>query len=194
MNQETRHLNPDIYQNLFELGNSLLGEKDINKLLSMTMDVLIEISNAQRGWIMLFKESNQEIQFQTLKNLHKKDIQNQEFEISRLIIKKVKTECTLVCLPSNLIAGFFKRNVLREKYKALSVICLPLKYNENLLGILYLDYQHTTEGFTYEIFCLIQDVVHFLATAVYTLLEGKQLQNLVKNLKKATIKQKKVIV
>ena len=193
MNQKTNHLNPDIYQSLFELGNNLLRENDINKLLSMTMDRVIEISGAERGWIMLFNEQHPDKPIQVMKNIQNKDIENAGFKVNRMIIEKVKTEGSPVWLPNDSDVLSYQRQRFQESEKTYSIICLPLIHNNSILGILYLDHLYTPEGFTSEIFEAVQEVVHFFSIALHSFMEGKQLHKLVKNLKKATVKYKKVI-
>ena len=73
-------MKPAIYKQLFEFGKRLLTEKDVTKLLTNAMDMAIEISGAERGLVILFGEKDQEIRFQTARNLEKKDIENPEFD------------------------------------------------------------------------------------------------------------------
>ena len=68
-------MNPAQYKQIFEFAKRLLIEKDVNRLLTMAMDMVIEISGAERGWLILFDEENKKIKFQTARNLQKKDIE-----------------------------------------------------------------------------------------------------------------------
>ena len=95
-------MDPTVYKQLFEFGRRLLTEKNINKLLAVAMDMAIKISGAERGWVILFNEEDQDIMFQTARNLQKKDIEKPEFEISRSIIDKVKSDGVPVCLQNAL--------------------------------------------------------------------------------------------
>jgi GAF domain-containing protein len=83
--------------NFFEIGKRLLAESEVEKLLTVAMDIAIEMSGAERGMIILIDASGQ-ILFETARNLKKEDIAHPEFEISRTIIDKVKAEKISVCL------------------------------------------------------------------------------------------------
>ena len=177
-------MDPAIYQQLFDFGRRLLSEKDVNRLLTVAMDMAIEITGAERGLIILFKEEDQEIRFQTARNLEKKDIENPEFEISRTIIDKVKKEGEPVCLQNALDESSLKQSKSVEKLKVLSVICLPLMKDNHIFGVVYLDNRKITDIFKPETFDFILAFANFVSTAAYTALERKQLQNQISDLEK----------
>lgn len=173
-----------IYKQLFEFGRRLLTEKDVNKLLAIAMDMAIKISGAERGWVILFNEENEEIQFQTARNLQKRDIEKPEFEISRSIIDKVKTDGNPVCLQNALDDNAFRQSKSILTLKVLSVICLPLIHEKRIFGVVYLDNRKITGVFKSDTFSFIQEFANFISTAAYTALERKQLKNHISDLEK----------
>ena len=177
-------MDPAIYKQLFEFGKRLLTENDINKLLSLSMDMAIEISGAERGWIILCNEANQDIRFQTARNLQKTDIENPEFETSRTIIDKVRTQGKPVCLQNALDDSAFKGSKSIESLKVLSVICLPLIRDNRIFGVVYLDNRKITGVFKQDIFDFIQEFTNFVATAAFSALERTELQNQISDLEK----------
>jgi transcriptional regulator with GAF, ATPase, and Fis domain len=125
-------------QQLLTIGKRVLAEPDVDRVLATSMDHLIEISGAERGIIILFSEAG-ESHFQTARNLEKKDIDRPEFEISRTIIKKVKSEGKLVYLRNALKEKALQKSKSVSRLKILSVICLPFKHEEKVFGVVYLD-------------------------------------------------------
>jgi Nif-specific regulatory protein len=178
-------MNSETYKQLFEFGRRLLIEKNITRLLTMAMDMAIELTGAERGLVILFDETDQGIRFQTARHLQKKDIEHPEFEISRTIIDQVKTDGNSVCLQNALDDSAFKQSKSIETLKVLSVICLPLVQDKNIFGVVYLDHRKITGVFKPEVFAFIQEFAHFLSTAAYVVLERKQLKNQISDLEKA---------
>ena len=161
---------------IFEIGKRLLTESEVNKFLHSAMDETIQISGAERGMIILFDNTGK-IQFQSARNLNKEEIKNPEFEVSRTIINAVKKDKQPVCLQNALNAPKFKKKKSIEKLQLLSVICLPLIYEEKLFGVVYLDNRIFTRIFQRETFGFIKELANFISLAAHQALERKQLQN-----------------
>ena len=74
---------------LFEINKQIATEHNLRKLLDLIMDTAIEITRAERGFLILsstFKDKN----FGSCERiLKKKDIENPEFEISHSITRKL---------------------------------------------------------------------------------------------------------
>ena len=167
---------PTAYQQLFELGKRLLAETDINRLLRNAMDSVIEVSNAERGLIILFDETGN-ILFETARNLKKEDISNPEFEVSRTIIEKAKTEGLPIYLPNALDDPSCKDSESVDRLKLLSVICLPLTFDNRIFGVVYLDNRMLRGAFRQKTYTFIQEFTNFIALAAYKELQRKQLHN-----------------
>ena len=123
---------------LLELGKQLLTLPDIDKVLSAAIDGAIEITRAERGLIILFDDTGRH-QFQTARNLKKKDIEAPRFEVSWTIINKVKTSAKNICLQNALQDHEYESSRRASRLKILSGICLPLLCADKLFGVVYLD-------------------------------------------------------
>ena len=71
-----------VYRSMFEIESRLLLEKDINIFLSISINMAIKISGAERAWLPIFKPESNEIMYQAFKNIQQKDIEQPEFEIN----------------------------------------------------------------------------------------------------------------
>jgi len=179
MNRQTAQFNPDIYQNLFESGKQLLAEKHMDKLLDMALNMAMKISGGDRGWICLFKESAQDIEFQVMLNLQKSETEAASFKFSKLIIENVITGGIPVFLPDPAHPSSREVAADRAHARLYSLICIPLKTGKHPFGILYLDQKHASEPFTQEIFELVQEYAKFISTAIHALKEQEQLRSLI---------------
>ena len=71
--------------NIVAIGKQVLAEQNLDQVLKTSIDKLIELSGAERGFIVLFNSRGENL-IQTARNLEKSDIDRPEFEISRTII------------------------------------------------------------------------------------------------------------
>ena len=149
-------------QQLLKIGKEVLAEPEVDQVLAISMDHLIEISGAERGIIILFSEAG-ESHFQTARNLEKKDIDRPEFEISRTIIKNVKSEGKLVYLRNALKEKALQKSKSVSRLKIISVICLPLKHDEKVFGVVYLDNRTVLGRFPPESSTLVESFADFMA-------------------------------
>jgi Nif-specific regulatory protein len=173
-----------LYKQLFEFGTRLAGEKDVNKILAMAMDMALELAGAERGLVILFRKEDREVQFQTARRLEKKDIDNPEFEISHTIINRVKNSGEPVCLQNALETSGLKQSKSVALLKVLSVICVPLMHEDRIFGVVYLDNRKVSGIFTQDTFGFIKEFAGFISSAAHTALERKQLQEQVTDLER----------
>lgn len=164
------------YQKLIELGKELLADLEFDRILKLAMDRLIEISGAERGLIILF-DDKKEILFQTARNLNKEDIEKPKFEVSQIIITKVKTEGTAAYFKNAYEDPQLSKSDSVARLKILSVICLPLKKDEDIFGVIYLDNRTVRGVFKEPTIDFVTIYGDFISLAAYNALEKKRLKN-----------------
>ena len=169
------------YQRLYEIGKHLLAESDSEKLLHAAIDHAIEISGAERGILILFGEEG-EVFFEAARNLQKEDIENPKFEISRTIINAVRHSAEPICLRNALDEPLFQESKSVHRLKILSVICLPLRYKDQLFGVLYLDNRTVRGSFKSDTCSFLQEFADLISLSAYRSLERKRLSNRVLDL------------
>ena len=171
------------YQRLYEIGKLLLAESDSEKLLHAAIDHAIEMSGAERGMLILFGGQG-EIFFETARNLEKRDIENPKFEISRTIIGSVRETAKPICLRNALDEPAFRKSKSVDRLKILSVICLPLQYEGELFGVLYLDNRTVRGSFKPDTCAFLQEFADLISLSAYRALERKRLSNRVLDLER----------
>jgi transcriptional regulator with GAF, ATPase, and Fis domain len=159
---------------LIEIGKLVLAETDITQILRRAIDGAIETTGAERGLIILFDESGEPI-YQTARNVEEKDIEKPEFDISRTIMNRTKTQGT----------PFLHKNVLQDpelrnsqsvvKLQILSVVCLPLKRREEVFGVVYLDSRSIENLFKPETYEFAETFADFISVAAFNALEKASL-------------------
>jgi len=174
-------INSALYNLLIETGKQLLAESEVDKVLTHAMDRAIEISDAERGMIILFSEDH-EIFFETARNLNKTDIANPKFEISRTIVDRVRKKGEPICLTNALENPLIRNSDSVLRLKIHSVICLPLVFNERVFGVLYLDNRSKSGVFDPEIYQFVKAYTDLISLAAYNSLEQKRFENKMNNL------------
>ena len=157
------------------LAKELLAELDIQSVLSIAMDRVIEASGAERGMIILFDENGGAL-FQTARSFNHENIDQPEFEVSRTVIQKVRSEGRPICLENAFDDPSIKMSESIHRLNLLSVICLPLIFKARIFGVIYLD-NRTVRGIFQEQTCaFVKEFTEFISLALYRSLEFKKIQ------------------
>jgi sigma-B regulation protein RsbU (phosphoserine phosphatase) len=102
------------------------------------MDEVITALRAERGFIAL-QNDNGELEFRSARGLDKTTIEQPEFEISRGVVEEVAKSGVGVSVSDAQADDRFRtrRSVLDLKLR--SILCVPLKLKDNILGVIYVD-------------------------------------------------------
>ena len=123
---------------LLEINKRLNCEHDLNRLLDFIMDSAIEITNAERGFLIL-TSTRQEKMFEVARNFEHEDIRNPEFEISHSITEKVIRTGLAILAKDALHDERFDGYRSVSELQLHSVMAVPLRVKERILGAVYLD-------------------------------------------------------
>lgn len=126
------------YRTLHEVGKLVASEMDVASLLRLAMDKVIEVTRAERGFIALVREKNR-LDFKIARNMEKSDIDKPHFEVSRSIIEKVLRKAETICLPDAMADATFGGAESVTRLQLLSVLCVPIKIDGNVGGLIYVD-------------------------------------------------------
>jgi transcriptional regulator with GAF, ATPase, and Fis domain len=169
-------------ERLLELGKSVLAERDLDRLLTSAIDGVIELCGAERGMILLFDPQapepggpDGEIVFETARNLAKEDIERPEFEVSRTILRKVRSEGEPFWHPNVLDDPSLGHRASVLRLLLLSVICQPIRDGGQVLGVVYLDTRRAGGIFTEETAKLVASFSELISLAARNALERRRL-------------------
>ena len=165
----------EVYKKISEIGKKLITEPEVEKILVSAMDTMIELSSAERGIIILFDEEGK-ILFETARYLDKQDLKNPEFEISRSIIEKVRKQGQDVFLRNALEESSFNKSNSIARLKIVSVICLPIKFEDKIFGVVYLDNRTVLGVFKEKNYQFVKEFSDFISLAAYHAFEKNRLK------------------
>lgn len=115
--------------------NSTLVLEDI---LQVVMLKAVELLSAERGFVMLL-DVDGTLQFKTAHNLHQDEIAQESFKISNSIADQVaRTGRSVYTSDAQEDARYANQQSIVE-LNLRSIMCVPLKINNRVIGVVYLD-------------------------------------------------------
>ncbi|NUM34403.1 MAG: sigma 54-interacting transcriptional regulator [Candidatus Brocadiae bacterium] len=134
LREENNHL-----KKLLEINKNINTEHNLRKLLDMIMDTAIEITKAERGFLILTTTTQEQKAFEVARNFEREDISHPEFEISHSITENtIRTGVPILAtdaMQDDRFDGY--RSVSDLKLHSLLVV--PLKIKDKILGAVYID-------------------------------------------------------
>lgn len=136
---------------MLSLNQQISSILDLDVLLNKIMEIALEATGAQNGYLMMKDDTSDEIVVRTSKTL---DNESKSEEISTNIVHKVMEKGEPV------IAS----NALEDKVK--SVLCIPIKYNNEIKGVCYLSNSLTSAVFTDEDIAILSNFMTQAAISI----------------------------
>jgi transcriptional regulator with GAF, ATPase, and Fis domain len=125
----------DAYTKLYEFSERLIHQRDLTELLDALMDAVIEITNADKGFLVLLDGDT--IDVKVARNLNRENIADAVSQLSDSIIAKVVRSRRPVIVSDAMRDDEFAAAKSVMQLKVSSVICVPLLDRGRLLGLIY---------------------------------------------------------
>ncbi|NDJ76404.1 MAG: SpoIIE family protein phosphatase [Chloroflexi bacterium] len=122
---------------LYEITRTLNSTLDLDEVLENVMDRVIEVTGAERGFLML--REGGELAFKVARGIDRSDLESPEFQVSTTIIREVEQKRRAL-LTDN--AQYDQRFALGESIMVLglrSILCVPIMVKDRLIGLVYVD-------------------------------------------------------
>jgi adenylate cyclase len=134
MHLELRHLNA--LAETTALINSILEPDEV---LSQVMDKVIELSGAERGFIMLRSRETGELEFKIARGLDREQLDSGQFTVSRTIINQVATSGEPTLADNAASDPRFEGQQSVVGFNLRSIMAVPLKVKDDIIGVVYCD-------------------------------------------------------
>lgn len=148
------HLETSLYQLSLETANyveerqNLLGLTEISRVvnsslelddvLRIVMDTIVSLTEAERGFLMLRDEQG-EMTVRVARNWEQETINLNEAAISRTVVQRVISDGQPVLTTNAQEDPRFGGQESVVAYNLRSILCVPLKVKESLIGVIYAD-------------------------------------------------------
>ncbi|MCG8417793.1 MAG: sigma 54-interacting transcriptional regulator [Proteobacteria bacterium] len=126
----------DVYHMLYEFSARLMEKHELNLLLEALMDAVIEITNADKGFLILLQGELLEVA--VARNLKKENIADAVSQLSDSIVEKVVKSKKPLIISDAMKDQEFANSKSVMKLQLSSVICAPLLDKGKVIGLIYL--------------------------------------------------------
>lgn len=125
-------------EGLFQVSRAVNSTLNLEEVLNRAMDIIIQVTRAERGFMMLTDESG-ELTFRVARNMDRSTIASPEFQVSRSILVQVAhTGMPIVTTDALRDPRFSERDSV-VNLNLRSILCIPLKAKESVIGVVYVD-------------------------------------------------------
>ncbi len=136
----------EIFLKLLEVNRNLSSTLVLADLLDLILDTVVEVTTAERGFLMI--QNGKEMVIQTARNVDREKIKGPDFKVSRSIAEFVM-ESGAAILSGNAVddrrfTGYASVYELNMK----SVLCVPIKLRGQTTGVIYVDNRFDQEAFS----------------------------------------------
>jgi sigma-B regulation protein RsbU (phosphoserine phosphatase) len=124
---------------LYEITRTLNSSLDLHEVLENIMDRVIEVTGAERGFLMLHDDEKGELVFQVARGLDRSALETPAFQVSTTIIHQVQ-ENRKPLLTDN--AQYDQRFTPGQSIVMMglrSILCVPIMVKDQLIGLVYVD-------------------------------------------------------
>ncbi|MCL4268939.1 MAG: GAF domain-containing protein [Anaerolineales bacterium] len=175
---------------LAEIGQVINSSLELDEVLRIVMDNIVRLTKAERGFLML-RDENGEMIARTARNWEMESINSSEKNVSRTVVQRViDTGESIVTTNAQEDQRFVGQESI-VAFNLRSILCVPLKVKNDLIGVIYADNRIRTGIFTDSEKDLLEAFANQAAVAIenarlfsslkHTLEEVTALKNLMDN-------------
>lgn len=124
---------------LEKLEQELLGELDLSILVEKILDKMIQLTSAERGFVLLHEEAGPRIAL--ARNMGQTAVEDSSEQISFSIARETMEKGEAVLTVDALEDSRFSVVTSIHHLKLRSILCLPFKKENQVLGAIYLDHR-----------------------------------------------------
>ena len=150
---------------LYQLTQTFNSSLDLDEVLNRVMDEVIAATHAERGFVMLLEQEGK-LAFRVARGIDQTTINEPQFQVSRSVVERVAQKGQPV-LTSD--AQTDERFNIRQSIMLLglrSILCVPLKLKESIIGVIYVDNRLQAGIFTIADLRLLNAIASSAAVAI----------------------------
>src|SRR5882762_9079793 len=133
------------YKKLLEFSQKLMASYELPTLLDQLLDVMIQVSNADKGFLVLMESGEPVVK--VARNLRRETISDAVSQLSDSILARVVKSRKPLIISDALSDSEFKNSLSVVNLKLTSVMCVPLLERGNMLGIIYVGNDNVAQLF-----------------------------------------------
>jgi len=124
---------------LYRVSQSLGTSLNLQEVLNQVMDLVISLTGAERGFLMLQDADTEALKLQAARNMEQDDLEHKDMEISRSVVKAVLRDKKGMLLTDAQRDPRFAGKESIVLYALRSIMCAPLRASGCEIGVVYVD-------------------------------------------------------
>ena len=137
----------DDLRRLLKLNKTFNSEHNLRRLLEKVMDTVIEVSGAERGFLILKLAEETEFQVKVSRNIDRESIKDAREKISGTLVREVLDHGRSVLLSDAHQDDRYRGRESILSMKLRSVLVVPLRHRDRVQGAIYLDNRFASNRF-----------------------------------------------
>ncbi len=133
---------------LYKVSQALGTSLDLDKVLEQVMDAVIDLTGAERGFLMLFDQDTNHLDLQAARNIEHETLERKDMEISRTVVQTVVSTGEGIVTTNAQTDPRFSRQESVIFYALRSILCAPLLSRGQTIGVIYADNRAQSGLFT----------------------------------------------
>ncbi|MGF1507086.1 MAG: GAF domain-containing protein [Chloroflexi bacterium] len=130
----------DQYRALADTAALINSSLDLPYVLNEVMDTIIELTGAERGYLMLRDDLTGDMELSVARNVDRQTIEDSEsFEISRSVVQRVAESGEALLTTNAQEDTRFPDSQSIVSYSLRSILCVPLNLRGQVTGVIYTD-------------------------------------------------------
>src|SRR5512144_1920089 len=133
-------------QALAGIGQVVNSTLEVDEVLQIVMDTIVRLTGAERGFLML-RDERGEMVIRIARNWEHESINQSEFAISRTVVGRVIDSGEAILTTNAQEDPRFGGQESIIAFNLRSILCVPLKVKNDLIGVIYVDNRIRTSIF-----------------------------------------------
>lgn len=124
---------------LYDVSSQLGASLDLSEVLNQVMDAIIQLTGAERGFLMLYDEVTGELRTEAARNVDQETIEGQSMQISRTVLQRAATTGQNILTNNAQEDDRFSAQESVIGFQLRSIMCVPLRARGRVMGAVYVD-------------------------------------------------------
>ena len=122
---------------LYDVSRALGSSLDLGVVLEDVMDAVIQLTGADRGFLMLLDPDSGDLEFMAARNIKHESLEKEEMQISRSVIQETIHTGEGVLTTNALEDERFSSQESITRFALRSILCQPLRARGEIFGVVY---------------------------------------------------------
>ncbi len=151
---------------LYRVSQSLGVSLNLDEVLTQVMDAVIQLTNAERGFLTLVKKDSPELNLVAARNIQQENLQREDMNVSRTVIQSVIESGNGVVTTDAQDDPRFSDQESVIIHALRSIMCAPLRASGQIIGVIYVDNRARSGIFTQDDLELLNTFANQAAVAI----------------------------